>query len=111
MNQWFWCLHNKSMKSSISFVEGQEVAKERAFWPSIGSAWKSNKGNDAISIEIGRKKKGKDGTLISTFKEVKLVEGARLYLQPNTRKQAGDKQPDYYVALVTDDDDDKKETA
>ena len=92
------------MKNVINFIEGQEAAPERTYWPIIGSAWKSKKVPGSVSIEIGRKKKDAEGNLHSTFTEVKLVEGARLFLQPNNRKVEGDKQPDFSVALVQDDE-------
>lgn len=94
------------MKSTIAYAEGvKPQTRERAFWPTIGSAWNSKKAAGAISIEIGRKTKSKvTGELSSVFKEVTLAEGSRLYLQPNKTKEAGSKAPDYFVALVTDED-------
>lgn len=92
-------------KSIIAYTDGAEAPKARTYWPTIGSAWKSKKNKDAIAVEIGRKVKDKTtGELKSTLSEVTLQEGSRLYLQPNTRKVAGDKAPDFFVALVTDDE-------
>lgn len=79
----------------------------RAFWPTIGSAWKSAKVPGAISIEIGRKAKV-NGELKSVFTNVNLEEGSRLFLQPNKNKKDGTKAPDFYVALVQDDEDELK---
>ena len=97
-----------SVKNAIAYSEGINPQQPRAFWPTIGSAWKS-KVPGAISIEIGRKQKDKTtGELKSIFANVTLEEGSRLFLQPNKNKKGGSKAPDYFVALVQDDETEEK---
>jgi len=95
------------MTAKIGYAEGIVPQKQKAFWPTIGSAWKS-KVPGAISIEIGRKTKDKTtGELKSIFADVTLPEGSRLFLTPNKNKEAGSKMPDFFVALVEDEDEAK----
>jgi hypothetical protein len=96
-----------SVKTAIAYSEGIAPQQPRAFWPTIGSAWKSAKVPGAISIEIGRKTKV-NGELKSVFANVNLEEGSRLFLQPNKNKKDGTKAPDFYVALVQDDETESK---
>ena len=90
-------------KATIAYANGfSEAERPRNFWPSIGAAWKAKGGG--YSVNIGRQSKDASGKMVDRFEAVTLKPGDRLYMQPNNRKVAGDKQPDFFVALVQDDE-------
>jgi hypothetical protein len=85
-------------KFKIAYNEGAEP-KERKFWPTIGSAWKTK--SNGVSVTLGRQIKDKDGKLQESFEEITLQRGTRMYLKPNPKKSKTG-SPDFFVVLPDD---------